>query len=73
MTQRDRIIKYLKDFGKITSYEAYTDLGITQLGARIFELKNRGYSFKTQQKKTKNRYGENTYYLEYSLEGKNDN
>ena len=30
LTQRDRILQYLQDFGSITSYEAYTELGITQ-------------------------------------------
>lgn len=46
LTQRDRILQYLQDFGSITSYEAYTELGITQLGARIFELKRQNYEFK---------------------------
>lgn len=70
MTQKDRIIKYIQDFGKITSYEAYTDLGITQLGARIFELKQNGYNFITEQKKTKNRYGEPVTFKEYKMEVK---
>ena len=68
MTQRERVIRYIKDFGSITSFQAYTDLGITQLGARIFELKQEGYNFKTQSKKSKNRYGESVRFIEYSLE-----
>lgn len=68
MTQRERVIRYIKDFGSITSFQAYTDLGITQLGARIFELKQEGYNFKTQSKKSKNRYGESVHFIEYSLE-----
>ena len=35
ITQKDRILKYIRDFGSISSRDAYTDLGITQLGARI--------------------------------------
>lgn len=69
MTQRERIIKYIKDFGKITSFQAYTDLGITQLAARIFELKQQGHEFNTQTKISKNRYGEPVHYIEYSLKG----
>lgn len=69
MTQRERIIKYIKDYGSITSFQAYTDLGITQLAARIFELKQQGYNFNNQQKKSKNRYGEPIKYIEYSLKG----
>lgn len=42
MTQKELIMKYIQDFGTITSYEAYTDLGITQLGARIKELEEAG-------------------------------
>ena len=26
VTQRDRILQYLQDFGSITSYEAYTEM-----------------------------------------------
>ena len=37
ITQRERIIKYIRDYGSITSFEAYKDLGITQLATRIKE------------------------------------
>ena len=67
MTQCERIIKYINDFGSITSFEAYTDLGITQLGARLHELQKRGRSFKRKQEKGKNRYGEPVHYTRYSF------
>lgn len=35
MTQKDRIINYIREFGSITSWEAFEELGIMQLGARI--------------------------------------
>lgn len=35
LSQKDRIINYIRAFGSISSWEAYSDLGITQLGARI--------------------------------------
>lgn len=66
-TQRDKVLKYIQDFGFITSWLAYTELGISQLGARIFELKERGYVFKTTRVYTQNRYGEKTHYDEYRL------
>ena len=31
MTQKERVLKYIKDFGYITSWQAYQDLGIMQL------------------------------------------
>ena len=67
VTQRDMIIKYIKDFGSISSWDAYKDLGITQLGTRIFELKQKGYIFSKERIKTKNRYGDDSHYDKYRL------
>jgi len=66
-TQKERILDYIKQFGSISSWEAYSDLGITQLGARIDQLKKEGYEFKTEWECKKNRYGENTSYKRYSI------
>lgn len=67
ITQCDRIIQYIQDFGYITAYQAYTDLGVTQLGARIYNLKQKGFKFKTERVKDTNRYGETVYYDKYML------
>lgn len=67
VTQKELIIKYLKDFGSISSWEAYAELGITQLGARIFELKEKGYIFKKERVKKLNRYGKEIFFDKYSL------
>lgn len=66
-TQKDRILKYIKDFGSISSWQAYSDLGITQLGARIYELKRRGYVFGKERIKTSNRYGQPVSFDKYTL------
>ena len=68
MTQREMIIKYIKDFGYITSYQAYVDLGITQLATRIKELKEQGYSFNTEWITKRNRYGKNVSFKKYKLQ-----
>lgn len=68
MTQKERIINYIKEFGSITSLDAYKDLGITQLGARIDGLKKDGYVFKTEWESGKNRFGDKTDYKRYYLE-----
>ena len=68
MTQKERIINYIKEFGSITSLDAYKDLGITQLGARIDGLKKDGYRFKTEWESGKNRYGDKIDYKRYYLE-----
>lgn len=67
VTQRDRVLQYIKDFGSINSWQAYADLGVTQLATRIWELKDRGYSFEKKRINTKNRYGGNSHYDEYRL------
>ncbi|MBR1386274.1 MAG: helix-turn-helix domain-containing protein [Bacilli bacterium] len=69
LTQKDRIIKWLEDYGSITSWDAYRELGITQLGARVFELKELGYKFSKETVCTKNRYGYPTHYDIYRLRG----
>lgn len=67
ITQKDRILEYIRNFGSISSFEAYADLGITQLGARIDQLKKEGYEFKTEWESNTNRFGENTDYKRYYL------
>lgn len=67
ITQKDRILEYIRNFGSISSFEAYADLGITQLGARIDQLKKEGYKFKTEWESNTNRFGEKTDYKRYYL------
>ena len=67
MTQRDMVLKYIVDFGYITSWDAYKDLGVTQLATRIYELKERGYQFEKSFVTGKNRYGKNISWAKYTL------
>ena len=67
ISQKQRVIDYINKFGSISSWEAYADLGITQLGARIDQLKKEGYNFKTEWESSKNRYGDKTDYKRYYL------
>lgn len=48
MNQKQKVLKYINDYGSITSWQAYKDLGIMQLGARIDGLQKDGYSFKKE-------------------------
>ena len=66
-TQIERLLDYIKDYGSISSWEAYSELGITQLGARLDQLKREGYMFSTEFEKGKNRYGEDVKYKRYRL------
>lgn len=66
-TQCQKVLDYIKQYGSITSWEAYRDLSITQLGARLFELKKKGYVFEKERINTTNRMGEKTHYDKYIL------
>ena len=67
ITQRELVAKYIHDFGSITSYQAFADLGITRLSARIWELKRDGYIIRKDRKTTRNRYGKAVYYDRYTI------
>lgn len=66
-TQAIRILKYMRDFGSITQYEALQDLGCLRLASRISELKRNGYPIVRRMVKVKNRYDETVSIAEYSL------
>lgn len=68
ISQKDRIINYIRQFGSITDLEASRDLGVQQFGARIFGLKKDGYKFRTEWESSKNRFGEKVEYKRYFLE-----
>lgn len=67
MTQCERILRHLKDYGSISSLEAITEYGILRLASRISDLKGQGYTIISETKTGKNRYGENTRYSVYHL------
>lgn len=72
MTQKDRVLKYMQDFGKITPLDAIREFGCLRLSARIFDLKRDGHNIVSETETSKNRYGESVSYASYRLEGKND-
>lgn len=69
MTQCDRILRHLQDYGEITTMDAFQDYGITRLSGRIFELRQRGHTIVSVHTPFTNRYGEKKYYATYRLEG----
>lgn len=73
LNQRQQILNYIEDFGSITSYQAYIDLGITQLATRIKELKGEGYSFTYEWITKKNRCGKPVRFKKYKLEVVHEN
>ena len=66
MTQCEKIIKYMEDFGSISTMEAFSDLGITRLASRIHDLTRMGIPIEKRMESGKNRYGEAVHYMRYS-------
>lgn len=67
MTQCERVLRHMKDYGSITSAEAMTEYGIMRLASRISDLKKLGFPIRKEMVSGKNRYGEPTSYAQYSI------
>lgn len=72
MTQKDRVLQYMQDFGFITSLDAFKDLGITRLSAKIYELRKEGYTIGAERLRVRNRYGDYTHFNKYYLADERD-
>ena len=66
MTQEQLIKEHLEKFGKITTWEAFEDYGVTRLSSIIFNLRKNMY-IDSKMKTTKNRLGHMVKYSEYTL------
>ena len=67
MTQQQRILQYMRDFGSISPMEAFRDLGITKLATRISEMTRDGQAVAKQMETSQNRYGDTVRYMRYRL------
>ena len=72
MTQKERVLVYMKTFGAISTWEAFRDLGVTRLSARIAEIKEMGYDVETEFASGKNRFGQTVSWARYSIKGEPD-
>lgn len=67
MTQSEMILEYLRSHDDITQLDAFVHIGCSRLGARIFDLKKKGYPIETKMKKVTKANGKTTYVGAYSL------
>lgn len=67
MSQCDRLLSRLKR-GPITPMEAWSELGIYRLGARVFDLKAQGHEIVRELVAVNNRFGEECRVARYKLE-----
>lgn len=66
-SQKQMVLDYIREFGSITPMDAFKDLGVTRLAAKIFELKKDGHDIQTERERGKNRFGHATRYARYSF------
>lgn len=71
MTQCEMVINHIKQYGSITTAEAFDMYGITRLPARIADL-SKSYAIKAERVATKNKSGKIAHYCRYRLAGEGD-
>lgn len=64
---KDRILDYMKEFGSITTKEAFNDLGCTRLSEYIRQIRQER-KVNGEWLKGKNRFNEEVRYMKYTLE-----
>lgn len=69
MTHADKILLYMREKGSITPIDALREIGCFRLGARIYDLRARGYNINTKMETHEGRFGPVTF-ARYSLGGK---
>ena len=67
MTQSEKVLRHLEDYGSITPMEALNDYGIMRLGARIYDLKREGHVITREIVEGRNRHDEPTHYARYRM------
>ena len=64
---RERVLSYIREFGSISTWDAFKDLGCTRLSEYIRQLRLE-YHIADEWLTTTNRYGEKVQYKKYWLE-----
>lgn len=68
MTQIERILRHLNEYGSITQAEAIQEYGIMRLASRISDMRKNGVNITKTTEKGKNRFDEPVSYARYRLE-----
>lgn len=67
MTQKEMVLRHMKEMGSISSFEAFAEYGITRLAARIHDLREDGYNIKSSVHDARNRYGKKVRFERYTI------
>lgn len=68
MTQCERVLRHLEDYGEIDQLTALQEYGIMRLASRVSDLRRRGVFITSDFATGRNRYGEPTKWAVYRLE-----
>ena len=66
-TQTNQVLRHLRTRGALTQREAMNLYGIMRLGARVSDLRGRGYNIVRDRERSVNRYGRPVRYAVYRL------
>lgn len=69
MTQKERLLEHLQNFGKVNPLQSWTQLGIYRLAAVVHLLRQDGEPITTKMVEVRNRWGDIVTVAEYELEG----
>lgn len=64
MTLKEAVLRHLREYKSITSFEAFTEYGATRLSAIIFDLRKK-YEITDEWIERTNRFGENVRFKKY--------
>lgn len=72
VTQKERVKKYLDDFGSITVRQAMEDIGVGDVRSVLRDLRKDGIAIKREDKKGTNRYGDKVTFGVWSYDIKEE-
>lgn len=68
MTQSEKILDYIEQYGSITQLDALREFGCMRLASRISEMRKNGIRIIGKMETSTNRYGDKVSYSRYFLE-----
>ena len=67
MSDKNRVLAYLREHGSITPLEALNSFGCYRLGARVWDLRHDGHNIVTEIIEGTDRHGEPARFARYTL------
>jgi len=71
LTQKQKVLRHLVNYGKISPLTAFRDYGIMRLASRIHELRNDGHNIKSVSTTALNRFKEKINHATYFINNEN--